>query len=174
MHRSIPAWSLACALALAFAADAADPVRFDIKTGLWEMTSTGKASGQMPIPEDILQKLSPERREKILASVQSLASKPITHKSCVTADSVARSFTEHETRPGCEQHVVTNTPSELVLTGSCKTERGSDTYKAHFQRQGRDAVTGNFSLVITNGGQTMNVERVVNAKWLGASCGELK
>jgi hypothetical protein len=174
MHRSIYAGSLACVLALVVAAHAADPVRFDIKNGLWEMTSTGKAAGQMPIPEDMLQKLPPEQREKILAGIKSLMSKPVTYKSCVTADTLAKRFTEHDTHPGCEQHVVTNTPSELVLMGTCKTDHGSDTYTARFQREGRETVSGNVSLVVTNGAQTMNLERVVNAKWLGTSCGDVK
>jgi hypothetical protein len=55
---------------VALLAQAADFVRPNIKLGLWEVTNNPQVSGQIPIPEDQLAKLSPEQRAKIEAMIQ--------------------------------------------------------------------------------------------------------
>ena len=45
-----------------WATDKYEPL--NVKTGLWEVTTTVSTSGQMPIPPDLLAKLTPEQRAK--------------------------------------------------------------------------------------------------------------
>ena len=65
------------AIALAQAAEYAKP---NIKPGLWEVTVTPKVSGEMPIPEDQLAKMTPEQRAKVEAMVKGAGSKPRVYK----------------------------------------------------------------------------------------------
>jgi hypothetical protein len=173
MRRSFTAWSLASALALTLAANAADPLKLDVKLGLWEMTSTGKISGQLPIPEDQLAKLPPEQRDKIMASLGA-TSVPVTTQSCMTADKVAEGFTPREFHGNCQNQVVSNTGSELTMTGTCTNDRGTQSFTIHIKRLSREEAAGDISVVASRGGRTMNLERTIKAKWLGASCGKVQ
>jgi hypothetical protein len=172
--RSMRTWSLAGVLALTWVAYAGDTVRFDVKPGLWETTSSGTMTGAPQIPDEVLQKLPPERREQALAAMQAAAGKPMTRKTCLTEEKVAQGFNLRN-GANCQQHVISNTASELNVTGSCSSPDGStDSYKAHFVRVSREEVTGNISVVMSRGGHSMNVEREFKGKWLAASCGDVK
>ncbi len=45
---------------------------------------TPKVSGEMPIPEDQLAKMTPEQRAKVEAMVKGAGSKPHVYKDCMT------------------------------------------------------------------------------------------
>lgn len=53
---------LICAIA-GWAADRIQPL--NVKLGLWEMTITTKNSGQMPVPPELLSKLTSEQRARL-------------------------------------------------------------------------------------------------------------
>jgi hypothetical protein len=175
MNRVSRGWSLVSALALTLVAYAADTVKLDIKPGLWEMSvDGGKMSGQLPIPEEMMQKLPPEQSEKLMAAMQAAATKPISHKTCVTAENMNRSLITHEVQEGCTQQILSNQASELSMTGTCARDGGTQTYQIRVQRVSREEYQGSFSFAITRGTQTMNVERTIKGKWLAASCGDVK
>ena len=58
-------------MVLAYAADPA----FDVKTGLWEVTSTGSMSGAPPIPQDALARMTPEQRAQMEAAMQTVVNR---------------------------------------------------------------------------------------------------
>src|SRR5438045_3135799 len=67
-------------------AQAADPA-FDVKTGLWELTSTGSMSGAPPIPAEALARMTPEQRAQMEAAMQAAIARnnqPHVSKSCMT------------------------------------------------------------------------------------------
>lgn len=59
------AMTILLASTLAFGQSKFQPL--NVKTGLWESTTTSTTSGQMPLPSDMLAKLSPDQRARIEA-----------------------------------------------------------------------------------------------------------
>lgn len=175
IDRVARAWP-AGALAFVLAGQAAEPVKLDVKLGLWEMTSTGKSTGEVALPDALLRKLPPERRQQLEAALEAVAGKPLTVKRCLTAGKVAEAFNLRQgERAGCQPQVLANTADDLEVTGRCeRRDQASESFKAHFHRDSREAVTGTVSTVLIRGAQTMSIHRDVKGKWLGASCGELK
>jgi hypothetical protein len=161
-HR-MRAWPLGLALTLMWViASAADTVHWDLKPGLWETTSTGQAS----IPDDVLQKMPPKRREQMQAieraAVEGLST---PFKSCLTPEKLAGEFLRSGTGPaGCQRYIVSSTSSEFTAVATCN----KGVIRIHFQRISHEEVTG--TTVIAGG--EMNVEREIRMKWLSASCGD--
>jgi Protein of unknown function (DUF3617) len=67
--------SLACTAAVTALVQGADFTKPNIKPGLWEVTTNPKMSGQMPIPEEQLAKMTPEQRARLQAAMQAGAGK---------------------------------------------------------------------------------------------------
>src|SRR5256885_17186130 len=67
-------------------AHAAGP-SLDVKTGLWEITSTGATTGAPPVPPQALAQMTPEQRAKMQSAMQAAISRnnqPHISKSCIT------------------------------------------------------------------------------------------
>jgi hypothetical protein len=178
-HRSIRAWTLAgaTALVLTLAAHAANPVRFDVKLGLWEVTTKGKSSGQVPIPDEMLQRMPPAQREQFLAQMQAHMKDSVkqdTHQSCMTSQKVAEGFNTQEARPNCQRQLVSNTESDIEMTEVCTEPDHTSTAKIHIQRLSRELVKGTINITVGRGPRTMNIDSDLTAKWLGSDCGSVK
>ena len=76
-------WATGSALTITLLAHAQDTVKLNVKLGLWEVTTSGKPLGQLP--EEMLQRIPPERRQQVIASMQAAMTKPETHQQCLTA-----------------------------------------------------------------------------------------
>ena len=95
-------------------AHAADPA-LDVKTGLWELTSTGTMSGAPPIPQEALARMTPEQRAKMESAMQEAIGRnnqPHVSKSCITQKQLekAPNFAEQQNK-SCKQTVVSRTTS---------------------------------------------------------------
>jgi hypothetical protein len=184
MHWIIAGLSIAGLSAVLFAdaaesAKAADPIKLNIKLGLWEIATQANISGAPPIPDDALAKMSPEQRAHMQAAIQaSMAevAKPRLAKHCVTQEKVAQGFNLDHQHDGasCQKKFVTNTPSELQLSETCPEENGSTSIDEHIQLSGSDQVAGTVNFMKSNGGKSMTVDSTIKGQWLAASCGDIK
>jgi len=184
MHWIFAALSIAGfgAVRLADAADSAkpaDPIKLNIKLGLWEIATQANISGAPPIPEDALAKMSPEQRAHMQAAIEaSMAevAKPRLAKHCVTQEKVAQGFNLDHQHEGaaCQKKFVTNTSSELQLSETCPEANGSTTIDEHIQLSGSDQVAGTVHFMKSNGGKSMTVDSTIKGQWLAASCGDIK
>jgi hypothetical protein len=150
----------------------------NLKTGLWEMTTTGQTSGAPPIPENILAQMTPERRAKFdaaMAANASRASAPHVSKQCITEKSLQRGIKEDDSKDGrpCTQTVVSSSASVMDVRQECT---GQERMSGHFRFEAvsPEAMTGTIDMTVTNGARTMTIKRVMHGKWLGADCGNLK
>ena len=170
------------AVLLAGAAESAkpvDPIKLNIKLGLWEIATQANISGAPPIPEDAMAKMSPEQRARMQAAIQaSMAdvAKPRLAKHCVTQEKVAQGFNldrQHDSAT-CQKKLLTNTATELQLTETCPEDNGSTSIDEHIQVSGSDQVAGTVHFVKTSGGKSMTVDSTIKGQWLAASCGDIK
>ena len=160
----------------AMPAHAADPA-LDVKTGLWELTSTGTTSGAPPIPEEALARMTPEQRAKMESAMQEAIGRnnqPHVSKSCITQQQLekAPNFAEWHDK-SCKQTVVSRTASVIETRVECTgPQKMSGTFR--FQAVSREAIHGDVSMVMSDGNKTMTSKHAIQGKWLGADCGTVK
>src|SRR6266850_6050685 len=99
---------------------AADLTKPNIKPGLWEVSIDPHVSGEMPIPEDQLAKMTPEQRARLQAAMKSHMAnggKPRVYKECMTPEKIARGFEidPHGEDASCKRNVVSSSTKELTL-----------------------------------------------------------
>ena len=149
----------------------------DVKTGLWEITSTGTTTGAPPIPPEALAQMTPEQRAKMEAAMQAAIARnnqPHVSKSCITQKQLekAPNFAEQHNK-SCKQTVVSRTTSLIETRVECSgPQKMTGTFR--FQAQSREAIHGDVSMVMSDGNKTMTSKHTIQGKWLGADCGNVK
>src|SRR5579862_2888392 len=96
---------LALSATLVAAAWAADTTPLNVKTGEWEVTTSTESSGQLPIPEEMLNKLTPEQRARMEAAMKARgAGGPRTsvRKNCVKKEDLDKAFGNDEEHKSCK------------------------------------------------------------------------
>jgi hypothetical protein len=162
------------------AALATDLIKPNIKPGLWEVTSHPQMSGQMPIPDEELAKMTPEQRARMEAAIKaSMANtvKPHVYKECMTPEKIARGFDidRHGDDSSCTRKVVSSSSNEVTLHDECNNARQKTVSDVHFEVKGGSAMSGKINIVMTSAsGKTMTVNSTLEGKWLGSSCGAVK
>ena len=157
-------------------AHAAGP-SLDVKTGLWEITSTGATTGAPPIPPEALAQMTPEQRAKMESAMQAAISRnnqPHVSKSCITQKQLekAPNFAEQHDK-SCKQTIVTRTSSVVETRIECSgPQKMSGTFR--FQAVSRETIRGEVSMVLSSGGNAMTSKHTLDGKWLGADCGNVK
>jgi hypothetical protein len=154
-------------------AQAADIVKPNIKLGLWEITTTTKMAGLPGMSDEMLAKIPPERRAKMLAALEARSGKPHVAKQCMTEEKIARGFKTDE-GDSCTRQVLASSATEVKVHDECTTEQGKRITDAHFQMTDHEHMTGTVHVVMTRGERTMNLDGTLEGKWLSASCGNVK
>ncbi len=106
---------LGLVLLLSAAVWAADKIQpLNVKTGLWETTRTTTTSGQMPIPPELLARLTPEQRAKMEERMKANSAEKTrasTSKSCMTKEKLEKAPFSDEQK-NCTRTIVRSTSSE--------------------------------------------------------------
>jgi Protein of unknown function (DUF3617) len=167
-------------LALAAGAQAAELMKPNIKPGLWEVSNSPQVSGEMPIPDEQLAKMTPEQRARMEAAFKTYlgsGAKPRVYKECMTPEKIARGFDidRKGDDSACTRKVVSSSASELTLHDECNQPERKTVSDVHFEIKGGTQMSGKINVVMSSpGGKTMTVNSTVQGKWLSASCGSVK
>jgi len=163
-------WSL-----MGFAGDKILP--FDVKLGLWEVTSTNTMSGMPPIPAETLARMTPEQRahmEESMKNGMGGGPKTRTRKDCITKEKLDKDYLFGEERKECTRTVVTSTSSKMEMKLQCTEHDMKTEGTFHIDVLSSDHVTGTMKMVASGNGQAMNVNVDFNARYLGPVCGDTK
>src|SRR6266480_4300901 len=119
--------------------------KIDVKTGLWETTTTTESSGMPSMPGMDLSKLPPEKRGQIEAMVKARQAKgPQVHTSrnCVTQDQLSKQlFQDNKEEPAnCKRTIVSSTSSTQDVKIECTGARKMSG-EAKFTATSRESVT---------------------------------
>jgi hypothetical protein len=156
----------------------ADTIKLNVRSGLWEMTTTGDVSGAPPVPPELLARLPPDRRarmEAAMGAAMSRAKKSHTATHCVTEKDLQRGFEPEKVRGAaqCHQTVVSNSGNAMDVREECSgSEKVSGHF--HFEAVSPEAMNGSIQISVSRGSQTMTIHRVLHAKWLSADCSASK
>ena len=167
------AWGLVgLAVALAGAARAET---LAVKTGLWETTVQGDPNGAVPpLPADMLSKLTPEQQAQLRQRMAEMARQPMTHRTCITAETLEKAFAGPSAAGGCTRTLVSSSAQAMEFRLVC-TGRHQANGTFHLQAADPQTVNGTMDLVVTSpDGQTTPIHRTMQSRWLGADCGNVK
>lgn len=161
---------------LAWSADSITPL--DVKLGLWESSSTSQMSGAPPIPDAILQKLTPEQRARMEAAQKAREAKgPQTHtqQTCLTKESLAKAMDfGHGDSSNCTRTVLRSSSREQDIRFNCDIQGMKGSSEIHVEATDNEHVTGNAKTNSAGGGNNMNIKVSFKAHWIGSDCSAMK
>ncbi len=152
---------------------AEQPVKLNVKLGLWEIASETQMSGMPALPKELLEKMTTEQLDAMKAMIKAQTEKgPIsdTSKECVTPKDLEEPF-KTEDIENCEQTMVTNTSTRQEMRLVCMGERtGSGFFRINTPTP--ETMTGEFELNIGSGAEAMKITANLKGKWLKSDCGD--
>jgi hypothetical protein len=154
---------------------AADFTPLNVKTGEWEVTMTGESTGQLPIPQAMLDKLTPEQRAKMEAAMKARGgpgARPTVRKSCLRKEKLDKPFGDDEERKSCKQTIVTSSATKQEIHLECAQGGGQQTGTFKLEAVDSGTVKGVMQMTASNEGRSMNMNYDYSAKWLGPVCSE--
>lgn len=148
----------------------------NVKTGLWQNTSTVTIVGGLGLPPSVLAKLTPEQKAKYEAAMQAQSgghSSTHTNKGCLTQkDLTTDPFAQKDSSDEhiqCHGTLLSSTSTDIVLQESCSGE-ASMTYTMKIHAVDQEHAVGTGTGTATMGGRTMNSNVKFQATWIGATC----
>lgn len=170
-------FALAAMTAAALPAMAKETVHaaMHVNPGLWEVTVSPKASGEMPMDPEMMARMPAAQRAKVMAMMQSAVSKPRKMRECMTPEKLAKGFSLDRPEANCTQTVLANNASAMEVQMTCAPNRGGLT-SAHFKLAVANManVAGTSQMVFSRGGRSMTVDSTMTGQWLGSNCGKVK
>lgn len=157
----------------ALSVGAAAPERLNVKLGLWEMTSIMRISGVPPLPKEVLDKMTPQQRAKMIADLKAASQEepePETSSECITQEDLDKPFKTGNS-DDCTSTVVrtTRTSQEFRMVCNGKT-KGSGTFKVNTPTP--ETMNGTLDLKAGDGPDPFVIKGTIKGRWLGADCGD--
>jgi hypothetical protein len=166
---------LVSAALFASAALAPGATPLDVKTGEWETSMTSESTGPLPIPQEVLDKMSPEQRARMEQAMKARSAKgprTITERSCVRKETLENPFNSSEERSSCKQTVVASTRTTQEIHMECEADGGKQSGTFRLQAVDSGNVKGTVQITAANGSRTMNINNTFAARWIGPTCSE--
>jgi hypothetical protein len=149
----------------------------NVKPGLWESTRTIKRAGAMPIPAEMLNRLTPEQRarmEERMNANSAARTNTITEEHCLTKEDLERDRMKLAEAKECTTTVLNSTTTTVKAKLVCDQEGMHATGTLELVEADPEHVSGSYHSAVNADGHTMNVEGSWTSKWLGSSCGNVK
>lgn len=149
----------------------------NVKTGLWQSTTTIAVSGSMGIPPEMEAKLTPEQRARMEAAMkQSGTGQPhtTTNKGCIKQEDLTRDpFApgKNDAEMKCHENLIRSTSSDADVDVNCTDPRGNTSqFHVTFHAIDQEHVTGTGHGNISMYGHTMKSDWKMQSQWVQASC----
>lgn len=164
-----PALVAAGCLLLPLVASSAE--QLNVKLGLWEITSTTQMSGLPPLPKEVLDKMTPAQRARMVAEAKASAAPSVeTDRECVTQEDLEHPFHSAD-RESCKQTIVVATRTTQEARIVCGGEhKGTGTLRISTPTP--ETMSGVIDLKLGDGPDAMMIKGQLKGRWLGADCGD--
>jgi len=143
--------------------------RINVKLGQWETTSTMQMTGLPPIPQDVLDKMTPQQRQMMEGRMKGNQT-PHTSRYCVKQEDVDKGLKFGSDDKACTRTVVSSTSSKQEIKIECNREGVKSTGTIRIEATGPDSVKGSMQMATTSDGQSMNMNSTFSSRWLGPTC----
>ena len=131
----------------------------NVKTGLWESTITSTTSGQMPIPAEMLAKLSPEQRAKFEARMKQNSTpktRTYTNRDCETKEKLAEQ--PFNSAKECKQTITASTSTKAEVKMICEFGDVKTSGIMRIDVLSPENVKGSGQMTSNGGGHSMTVD----------------
>ena len=155
-----------------WAADKVQPL--NLKVGLWEVTKSMTTSGEMPVPAELLARLTPEQRARLGERMKARSAekpKTTTRKNCLTREELDKGATFSENKNSCKRTVIASTSTKAEVRVVCEDQGMKTDVTFQIDALSAESVEGSVHLIMDGGGHTMNSNSSFTAKWVGPVCG---
>jgi hypothetical protein len=150
----------------------------NIKPGLWERTINTTIAGEMPIPAEMLNRLTPEQRarmEERMKANSAAHAHTTTEKHCLSQEDLEKNrFLNLDRGKECTPTITSSTSTSAKGRLSCDSEGMKMTGALEVLAPDSEHVNGSWHATTNGAGHTMNVDSTFTSKWLGSSCGGVK
>jgi hypothetical protein len=149
----------------------------NVKPGLWESTRTINRAGQMGIPPEMLNRLSPEQRarmEERMNAHSAAHTNTTTEKHCVTKEDIEKDHLKLAEAKECTTTIINTTSTTVKAKLVCDQEGMHATGTLELVAADSEHMSGSYQSTVDANGHTMNVDGTWTSKWLGSSCGDVK
>ena len=164
-----------CAVPMLGAQQKITPI--NVKTGLWQSTTTITVSGSLGIPPEMEARLTPEQRARMEAAMKhSDTGQPrtTTNKGCITEEDLSRDpfhAGKNDADMKCRENLIRSTSSDADVELNC-SDPGGNTAEFHitFHALDQEHVTGTGHGNVNMSGHTMKSDWKMQSQWVQASC----
>jgi len=149
----------------------------NVKPGLWESTRTIKRAGQMAIPAEMLNRLTPEQRarmEERMSANSAAHANTTTEKHCLTQEDLDKDRLKLAEAKECTTTVLNSTSTTVKAKLVCDQEGMHATGTLELVAADPEHVNGSYHSTVDGDGHTMNVEGTWTSKWMGSRCGDVR
>ena len=149
----------------------------NIKTGLWESTRTIQRTGALPIPAEMLNRLTPEQRarmEERMKAKSAAHTNTTTEQHCVTKEDLEEDRLKLAETKECTTTVLNSTSTTVKAKFVCDQEGMQATGTLELVAADPEHLNGAYHSTANADGHTMNVAGNWTSKWLGSSCGNVR
>jgi hypothetical protein len=145
----------------------------NVKPGLWEKTFSITRTGALPIPPEMLNRMTPEQRARMEERMKANSAghtSTNTERSCITRDDLEKPLTFDNQ---CTWTILESSSTQAKGNVSCEAQGMKMTGNGEFAAPDPEHMKGSVHTTSTGRGQTMNVDAAFTSKWVSASCGNL-
>lgn len=163
---------LTFSLSVVWAAD--KPQTLNVKTGLWRVTTITVKTGEMPIPDELLARLTPQQRTRMEERMKARSPErttTTTEKSCITKEQLEQGPAFGVERKQCVRKVLASTSKKASMKIECEQEGVKGDGILQFEALAPESVTGSEHVRAGDGTHTMNSNSTITAQWIGPACG---
>jgi len=145
---------------------------FNVRPGQWETTSTTQTTGLPPIPQEVLDRMTPQQRQMMEERMKgNQTPRTTTTKSCVTKEDIEKGFGfRNEDDKACTRTVISSNSSKQEIKIECNRENSKQTGTVKIEASSSDSVKGSGQFTMSSGGRTMTITSNFSSKWLGPAC----
>ena len=144
----------------------------NVKTGLWETTTTYKMAGELPIPPEMLNRLTPEQRARMEERMKARSgqSNTMTYQTCINKEDLENpDFTD---RKQCTWTTLDVNSTHAKGSASCEPDAGMTMSGAgEIIVVDQEHVKGSLHMNATGNGRGMTTDTTFTSKWLHSECG---
>ncbi|HYM05457.1 MAG TPA: DUF3617 domain-containing protein [Terriglobales bacterium] len=145
----------------------------NVRLGQWETSMTMATTGMPPIPQEVLDKMTPEQRAIMEQRMKGTGTPRTTvTKSCLKKEDLDKAMTFGADDKECTRTIVTSTASKQEVHIECNRGGGKQSGTIRIEASGSESVKGAVQMTMTSGGRTMNISNTFSSKWLGPVCSE--
>jgi Protein of unknown function (DUF3617) len=149
---------------------AVDKVQLQMKTGLWEVATTPTTDSELPLPAELLEKLTPEQRARLEERVKARSADQTTvRKRCVTSEQ-SRTGVPFLPYRSCTRTSINSVGGRIVLGFECADQRLKRKGTLRIQVLKTMSVRGEWNLRLGGQDRAPDLSYTFTANWRSSHC----